>query len=533
VYLGDGFSRCLEYRLGTPAALLRSRCDGGKEAYPLLRILHDGCARPETVYELLIVHAFDPGSAGILPPAAHNEAITDLYLETWLHGIVRTTREKDAPFRVFAGKGGLGRVTRSNVEAYQFYKLRQILRYSYERSSFYRGLFRTAGIEPEDIRNPGDLSKVPLTESESLSENPYRFLCLSRAEIARPYTFVTSGTTGPRKKIFWTQGDLERITDFMAAGIGTVADSDDVVQIILPDGRPNSQSDLLSKGVTKLGARSVPAGVDLSPQEHLNLIERFHSSVLFGSASHLFRISKELQAQYDLHGKGVKVLFLAAEYLPDARRRELQKIWNCHVHTHYGLTEMGLGVAVECEAENGYHFNEADLLLEVISPRTGKPVAAGEEGELVFTTLNREAMPLIRYRTHDISRLITEPCPCGVSTLLKIDRVRKRLESIITIGDGDEIYPALFDDALYEIPGLMDYQVVVTREGNKDRLRFKIEMTRENADPIPEINRKLLSEPVIAKNIAAGTMVAPAIEIVGWGTLKSASRAKKMIVDRR
>jgi phenylacetate-CoA ligase len=194
---------------------------------------------------------------------------------------------------------------------------------------------------------------------------------------------------------------------------------------------------------------------------------------------------------------------------------------------------MGLGVAVECSAMNGYHFNEADLLVEIINPGTGEPVRKGEEGELVFTTLNNEAMPLIRYRTHDISRLIEESCPCGAATLLKIDKVKKRLESIIAIGDGYEMYPALFDDVLFEVPGLIDYQVLVTGEGNRDRLDFKIEMIEEREDRISEIKLKLLSAPIIAKNIAAGKMVEPRIETVAWGALKTVGRAKKMIVDRR
>ncbi len=456
-----------------------------------------------------------------------------MYLENWLYNIINVKLAGDVEFRSFMHRNRLGWLKRSDVEMYQFFMLRKVLQYSYKRSSFYRNLYSQARIHPDEIKSLEDLQKLPFTEPRALSEVPYRFLCLSQAEVARPYTFVTSGTTGPQKKIFWTQGDLERITDFMAAGIGTVADRSDVIQIALPDGRPNSQADLLCKGVRKLGATPVVAAMELSPEEHLRLIERSHSSVVFGYAQHLFRITKELEGQHALCAKGVKVLFLAAEYLPDAKRREIQKIWDCRVHTHYGLTEMGLGVAVECDARNGYHFNEADLLLEVIDPWTGKPVASGQEGELVFTTLNREAMPLIRYRTHDISRLILDPCSCGAAAMLKIDSVRKRLESIIAIGEGDEMFPSLFDDVLFEIPGLIDYQVAVTRQGDKDRLDFKIEMTPECMDSMPEINRKLLSTPILEKNINAETMVTPGIEIVEQGSLRSVNRAKKMIVDRR
>jgi phenylacetate-CoA ligase len=455
-----------------------------------------------------------------------------LYLESWIHYIIRTTLEKDAEYRRFANKNNLASLTRSDVETYQIYKLRRMLRHCREKSAFYRELFHAESLEPDDIHSPEDLAKLPLTEPYQLAESPYRFLCISQAEIARPYTFITSGTTGPKKRIFWTHSDIERITDFMSAGIGTVADQGDIVLILLPDGRPNSQADLLYKGVKKLGAMPVVAEADLNAEELLKTVKDSHCTVIFGYTRKLWRLSKELQLQNDLSSLGVKVLFLASEYLPDAMRRDLQKIWNCSTRTHYGLTEMGLGVAVECEACDGYHFNEVDLLLEVINPQTGEVVAEGEEGELVFTTITREGMPLIRYRTHDISRLITAPCPCGATSLLRIGQVKKRLENLAIVGDGDEIYPVLFDDVLYGIPGLIDYRVIVTQEEGKDRLDFRIELLSDSED-VSEIEKKLLSAPIIARNMAAGRMAHPGLELTKQGELLSASRAKRMILDRR
>ncbi len=456
-----------------------------------------------------------------------------MYLETWLHGIIENALQTDPEYCRFAGRKSADRFARADVDRYQFFKLRRTLQYAAARSAFYRDRFRAAGTTPDDFRELSDLAKFPFTEPQDLADAPFRFLCLSQAEIARPYSFVTSGTTGPRKKIFWTQGDLDRIVDFMSAGIGTVAAPNDVVQISLPDGRPYSQSDLLHRGVAKLGATPVLAPVDLDANQQLALIEKNKSTILFGYASRIFRLSKELEPREDLRSKGVRVLFLAAEYLPDARRRELERIWNCRVHTHYGLTEMGLGVAVECDAMNGYHFNEADLLLEVVNPRTGEGVPPGEEGELVFTTLTREAVPLIRYRTHDISRLIAEPCPCGAASLLKFDRVKRRLETIVTIGNGDEIYPAFFDDVLFAMPGLIDYQVSVLRQQGKDLLFFKAETTEESRDAARTIEKILQATPLIAKGIAAGSMMEPVVELAAPGTLLGEGRTKKMVVDRR
>lgn len=453
-------------------------------------------------------------------------------IEYFLHNRIKSLWEQQEEFRRCLSLPD--RLTRSHIEAYQFFELQRTLCRAVEHSSYYRDLFKKAGISPEDIHDPSSLHAVPLLAPEELAESPFRFLCLSLAEIARPYTFITSGTTGPQKRIFWTHGDIDRITDFMAAGMATVVDPGDVVLILLPDGRPDSQADLLRKGCLKLGVGAIVADTNLRAEELLEIARDARAAVIFGYAGRILRLSMELQAKgHNLARNGIKYLFLAAEYVPECRRRLLENLWNCRVRTHYGLTEMGLGVAVECGAGGGYHFNEADLLLEVVNPKTGEPVEEGEEGELVFTTLNREAMPLIRYRTHDISRLIPGPCPCGSAALLRIDKVRKRLESILAVGDGDELYPALLDDVLFEVHGLMDYQVLVTRQDGRDCIEFRIEPVEKGWDLVPEVRNRLLSMPIIARNMASGKMVEPRVELLDPGALQSVSRAKKMILDRR
>jgi phenylacetate-CoA ligase len=454
-------------------------------------------------------------------------------LEPWLLGKIRNCRKRDEAFRRFAAGSRRRRLTRSEVDAYRDYRLRRTFEYAFTRSAFYREQFDKNGLKPEDFCGFADLVRFPFTEPRHLSESPYRFLCTSQADVARLYTFVTSGTTGPKKKVFWTRGDLDSIIDFMAAGIGTVASRDDVVHILLPDGRPYSQADLLHRGVLKHGAVPVQADMELDAEAQLDIIENSRATVVFGYAGHVFRITKDLESGHDLTSKGVKYLFLAAEYLPGTRRRELEAAWNCRVRTHYGLTEMGLGVAVECDAQDGYHFNEADLLVEIIDPETGERVAPGREGELVFTTLTREAMPLIRYRTHDIACMIETQCPCGAGSLQKFGPVRKRLESIVTLGNGVEMYPTLFDDLLFGIPDLIDYQVTLLRHAGMDLLRFRIEMQGKRAGAHERIRRSLLSAPAVAGNIASGSMSEPDIELFGRGALKASGRAKKLIVDRR
>jgi phenylacetate-coenzyme A ligase PaaK-like adenylate-forming protein len=319
----------------------------------------------------------------------------------------------------------------------------------------------------------------------------------------------------------------------MSAGIGVVANPSDVVLVALPDGRPNSQSDLLIRGVIKLGANPIAAGFDWETEAFFNAVKQNRPAVIFGYTSRIFRMTQELQSTHDLASMGVRALFLASEYLPAPMRSNLQKIWNCRVHTHYGLTEMGLGVAIECSAKEGYHFNEADLLLEIVDPKTGEAAKLGEEGEIVFTTLSREAMPLIRYRTHDISRIIPGPCSCGADGLLRFGAVRKRLESILQLQSGDELYPSLLDDLLFEVSGLVDYQAVLERHGGKEKLCVKIEMANPQRNSKSEIIHRLSEAPAIARAIALGTMQIPELDFVNPGALKIASRAKKLISDQR
>ena len=456
-----------------------------------------------------------------------------IFLEQWLHNIIRQ-KVKEAPeYRQFVGKESIDRVTRADIDRYHLFKLRKILTYAYEKSTFYRELFNNRGIKVDDISSLDNIANIPLTNPADIAQHPYQFACVSLGEIERATTFTSSGTTGPQKRVFCTESDLEMMTDFMGAGMRSVATEGDVVQIMLPSARPNDQADLLAKGVGKMGGLPVISGTTPSPEEQLRIIDEAHSAVLFASVSRIYRITQETRHNHDLKGKGVKALFVTSEYLSESMRRQLRDAWNCDVHTHYGLTEMGLGVAVECHAHNGYHFNEADLLVEVVDPETGAVLTNDDEGELVFTTLTREAMPLIRYRTRDISRLLSRPCECGASTLKKIAKVTRRREGIVKIGEGDEIYPAMFDELIFSIPDVIDYQLTLGKEGGRDILLFKAEVTRESQDIGEAISKVVLSHRLIRKNVDANRMALPKVELASQGTLKRMTRAKKLIVDER
>ena len=431
------------------------------------------------------------------------------------------------------GRDRINLVSRTDIDQYQLFMLRRVLSYVYQKSVFYREIFNQRGIKPGGIKSLADIANIPFTNPSDLAAFPYKFACVSLGNMERITTFTSSGTTGPQKRVFFTQKDLETMTDFMSAGMRTVAKKGDVVQIMLPSTRPNDQADLLAKGVTKMGGIPVITGTTPKPDDQIKAISENRPQVLFAGVSRMFRITMEARHKHDLMKGGVRVLFVTSEYLAESMRQQLQQIWGCQVRAHYGMTEMGLGVAVECPTQDGFHFNEADLLLEVIDPETGVVLPDGKEGELVFTTLSMEGTPLIRYRTHDISILSTPPCGCGASSLKKIAKVNRRLETIVKVGQGDEIYPALFDELIFGIPDIVDYQLNLRKKGNKDVLHFKIEANKGNDDLRNMITEKVLDHPLARKNISGGFMLLPEIEVVDPGALVRMTRAKKLIIDER
>jgi phenylacetate-coenzyme A ligase PaaK-like adenylate-forming protein len=455
------------------------------------------------------------------------------YVEKWLHDKVRQAAKNDPEFGGRECCKDPSDITRSDIEAFQFFRLKKMLHYAFEKSKFYNNLFCKTGITPDDIRSMDDFVKLPFTEPDNLVNIYHQFVCVSLKEFEQEYLFDTSGTEGKAKRVVCTQQDIDRMVDFMSAGMSTVAKSGDVIMLILPDGKPNSQADLLSRGVLKMGGIPIVSDIGASPEEHIKTIERHHPSVIFTSPSRIHRITMGYKPRNRLGDLAVKTLFLTSEHVSGAMRKKLRDIWNCDIHGHYGMTEMGLGVSVECHAHDGYHFNEADLLLEVINPESGEIIKDDREGELVFTTLTREGTPLIRYRTKDLSRLIRKPCPCGAVTLKRIGAPVRKMKSIVTIGSEDKICPAFFDDVLYDIPEVVDYQLVITQEGDKESLKFTVEITEDGIETGKEIIKRLLELPVISININAGRLLSPQVEVVSMGTLIRGTRAKKLIVDNR
>ena len=313
-----------------------------------------------------------------------------------------------------AGKLG-GPFTRAALEAYQLEALNETLAHARQNSRFYRDRLPQGGLPALSA-----LSALPLTEPAALYEDPYAFLCVSPRAVERIVSTETSGSGGKKKRVFFTAEDLELCVDFFDHGMRLMVDEGDRVGILFPAAAPASVGDQLAKGLTRLGAAPLPLFDLVGDLPRLaETIRREGVRFLAGFPTLLAALA---EAAPDLPIRGV---LLSADYVSPACRELLRARWGAELFEHYGMTEMGLGGAVSCEAHRGCHIREADLLFEIVDPVTGAPLPPGERGEIVFTTLTRRATPLIRYRTGDFSRFLPGPCPCGTA-LLTLDWVGDR-----------------------------------------------------------------------------------------------------------
>ncbi|MDD4369450.1 MAG: phenylacetate--CoA ligase family protein, partial [Oscillospiraceae bacterium] len=195
---------------------------------------------------------------------------------------------------------------------------------------------------------------------------------------------------------------------------------------------------------------------------------------------------------------------LSTDHLPLAVIDAIEKAWHCRVYNHYGMTEMGLGGGIECEARAGLHLREADLYFEIINPVTGAPVPEGEEGEVVFTTLTREGMPLIRYRTGDLASFIPGPCPCG-TVLKRLTRVKDRIEGRIALPGGGWLSMSMLDEALFAVPGVLDFKAVISAAKGADKLSIEARLAGwAGKEAVARVQKNILAIPVVAENVDKG-----------------------------
>jgi phenylacetate-coenzyme A ligase PaaK-like adenylate-forming protein len=380
-----------------------------------------------------------------------------------------------------ARKIGLpGRViTRAEIEAYQRDRLEATLQLARQKSQFYQR--RLAG--------GSDLASLPFTTADDIRANPLQFLCVSQDEIRRVVTLDSSGTTGIPKRIYFTQADQELTIDFFQVGMSTFTAPGDRVLILLPGNTPGSVGDLLASALGRLGALGIKHGPVRDVHRTLDVIMREHINVAVGIPVNVLRLVRSVEAKMRPAPR-LKSVLLTTDHVPDAIKRAVEATWGCAVYNHYGATEMGLGGGVECEARLGYHLREADLLVEIVDPATGERAPDGEIGEVVFSTLTRQGMPLIRYRTGDISRFIPERCACG-TTLKTLERVRDRTAGVVSLREGVSLSMADLDEALFAVEGVLDFTAALHHDNGEAVLHVEAAVAADADTSSPVLHAAL------------------------------------------
>lgn len=423
-------------------------------------------------------------------------------------------------------KTGCERLSRPAIEAYQLQKLNETIALARRKSPFYR---RHLAGAPQSLESLADLHRFPFTTADDLQNSPLQFLCVSQGEIQRVVTLQTSATTGAAKRLFFTRADQELTIDFFHHGMATFTRPGDRVLIGLPGERPGSVGDLLAIALRRLGAKPLIYGPVRDPAEALDYLHRHRPQVVVGIPTHLLLLAR--MGQNDDPPPAPREVLLSTDYVPKAIVAALEGTWGCRVYNHYGMTEMGLGGGVECQARTGYHLREADLYFEVIEPETGQPAGPGETGEIVFTTLTREGMPLIRYRTGDLSHWIPDACPCG-TVLHTLAKVRLRRLGRIPLAAG-VLTMADLDEALFPLPGLVDFTAALSREGDMDVLELEAQFVKETArQDHRAIEDRLHSIQAIAASCRAGGLKLQ-VSAQTWKPPAAAVPGKRRILDHR
>ena len=392
--------------------------------------------------------------------------------------------------------------SRGDLEIYQLQRLQWSIQHARQHSRFYREWFAQA---PPILSSLDELKAFPFTTAEDIRSDPNRFVCVSQDEIHRIVTLPTSGTTGASKRIFFTLDDQELTIDFFKVGMSTLAQKGDRVLILLPGQRPGSVGYLLKIGLERLGcAASIYGPVD-NEEKVLEIMRSKEINVLVGAPVHLHRLARWDEANKILPKSQIRSVLSSTDTLANTIRTNLQSIWSCEVFDHWGMTETGLGGGVECEAHQGFHLREADLYFEIIDPESGLPLPDGETGEVVVTTLTRVGMPLIRYRTGDLSRLIPGACPCR-SLIKRLDRIGSRVDAGIRLGSG-LLTQLDLDEVLFQTREVVDFSAFYLENSDKRILKLAVRTINGQFKNIEsDLFESLFQIPALQTELENGTL---------------------------
>ncbi len=367
---------------------------------------------------------------------------------------------------------------RGKLADLQLERLKETVRRCEEMVPFYRMKMRELDLSWKDIKSLEDVERLPLTTKDDLRENyPFGLFAVPTRDIVRIH--ASSGTTGRPTVVGYTSEDIEVWSELMARSlVAGMADPSDVIQVAYGYGLFTGGLGF-HYGVEKLGGSVIPISGG-NTKRQIRMMVDLGTTVLCCTPSYaLFMAETASEMGVDFKQLKLKSGIFGAEPWSDRMRDKIERLLNLSAFDIYGLSEvMGPGVSVECEQKNGLHIFEDAFLAETIDTQTGEKLALGEQGELVFTSLRKQGMPLIRYRTRDITSLHDEPCACG-RTHVRMKRVRGRTDDMLIIR-GVNVFPSQIETVLMQIEGISPhYQIIVDREGGLDIMEIQVEVSED------------------------------------------------------
>lgn len=370
-------------------------------------------------------------------------------------------------------------MNREELKGLQLEKLKQLVTKLYHDVPFYRNEFQKIGVMPEDIESLDDLAKLPFTTKDDLRDNyPYGLFAQPMSEIVRVH--ASSGTTGKPTVVGYSRNDITMWAELVARSmVCGGADSNSIVQVSYGYGLFTGGLGI-HYGSERLGASVIPMSGG-NTEKQIMLMKDFGATVLCCTPSYAVHLAEAIEEMgIDPADLSLKSGIFGAEPWSENMRATIEEKLNIKAYDIYGLSEiMGPGVAMECECQDGLHIWEEHFIPEIIDPETLQPLPYGEKGELVFTTITKEGLPLLRYRTKDISRLTEEPCKCG-RTHVRMERITGRTDDMLIIR-GVNVFPSQVESVLLEIGEVEPhYQLIVTRDGNLDMLEVLVELSEKS-----------------------------------------------------
>ncbi len=419
---------------------------------------------------------------------------------------------------------------RSEIKKLQDERLKATVAHVYANVPLYRKRMDEAGVRPEDIKGTEDLHLLPFTNKTDLrDEFPYGLLAVPQEEIVRIQG--SSGTTGKPIVSGYTQNDVDVWTEMVARSLTAAgAGKDDKVQVTYGYGLFTGGLGA-HQGASEVGAMVIPMSSG-NTQRQLMMMHDLGATMLCCTPSYAIFLGESLKEYgYDPKEFKLKSGCFGAEPWTEEMREKLESLFDINAYNIYGLTEIaGPGVAFECSAKAGMHVNEDHVIAEIVDPATGEPLPYGESGELVFTTITKTGMPMIRYRTHDICTLNAEPCACG-RTHVRMSRITGRTDDMLIIR-GVNMFPSQIEEVLLRIPGVSPhYMLVVDRVNSTDRLEVQVELTEEMfSDTVSHIEK---IQNAIKEQIKSVVGVAANVKLVPPKSIPRSEGKAKRIIDNR